>query len=117
MKLFILAALTFSLNSFAGNLGYNCIAKNKTEETKLDKISHQLGANYLSAIKVLVVEGDQCADVVIPELRDVCEVGKYTLTIINEKNAELVLNSKTKIKLICEENRIVYPQPAGGGSN
>lgn len=116
MKLFILTALLFSLNSFAGQIGYNCIAKNKTEEVKLDRAASQFRGKYLATVKILIVDAEDCADATTMDFKDQCRVGAFDLNVGYRKNAELVRGS-TKIKLICEENGTVYGQPAGGGSN
>lgn len=117
MKLLILALVTFSLNSFAGNFGYNCVPSNKAEEVKLDKVAARLGSNYLGSIKVLVVSADKCAFAQVGNLKDHCLINGIDLNIYQANRAELVLNAKNKIRLICEEDRTAYSQPAGGGSN
>ena len=117
MKLVILASLVFSLNSFAGNFGYNCVAANKKEEAKLDKAAVKLAPNYLKTIKVLVATADQCADATVGALQGQCVVNSYDLNIFAGKKAELVISSKIKIKLICEEDTTSDVQPSSGGSN
>lgn len=116
MKLFILTALLFSFNSFAGRIGYNCVAANPNEDAKLAKVGNQLGGHYLAAIRVLSVEANDCADATVGQYSDQCRVGAFDLNIGYKSNATLVRGA-LKIKLICEEDRRVEGQPAGGGSN
>lgn len=107
MKLLTIASLFISLNSFAGGFGHNCIPSNKGEEIKLDKVASKLSPNYLGAIKVLVATADQCSFATVGTLKGHCVVNGYDLNIYQGQKAELVISAKTKISLICEEDRSV----------
>lgn len=116
MKFLVLIALTVSMSAFAGRVGYNCIAANPAEQMKLDRVSMTIGPQYKPSARVIIAKARDCAEV-ITGLQAQCLVGSYNLNIFNPTRAELVVNPRYKIKLICEPDRPISPQPAGGGSN
>lgn len=116
MKLFVLLSLILSTSVFAGRVGYNCVAANPIEQQKLNQIAMTIGPQYKASIGVIMAKPRDCADVV-RGLRAQCLVGSYNLNVFDRQRAELVVNPQFKIKLICEADAPVYPQPGGGGSN
>ncbi|HXH29303.1 MAG TPA: hypothetical protein VNJ01_00700 [Bacteriovoracaceae bacterium] len=103
-----LSILLTSQTSFAGLKGWTCMTTNPEDTATLKALKLP---GYLSEIQVLTVDPKLCGRIGPAIYQDFCAIKGNTLGIgIDAVESEFYARTGEKLILICEKNRIVYPQ-------